>query len=104
MRLLCIIGILSLIFVSLGAARTGGGDIAFKGGSAGEVIFRHDSHAMDAGFKCTDCHDSLYVTKQKDKRVTMAQMQMGKSCGACHNGKKAFDVKLKSDCSNCHKK
>jgi len=104
MRVFCIIGILSLIFVSVGAARIGGGDILFKGGSAGDVIFRHDSHAMDAGFKCTDCHDSLYVTKQKDTRVTMAQMEQGKSCGACHNGKKAFDVRLKSDCSNCHTK
>jgi c(7)-type cytochrome triheme protein len=104
MRLLCIIGILSLIFISLGAAKTGGGDIPFKGGSAGEVMFRHDSHSMDAGFKCTDCHDSLYVTKQKDKRVSMAQMQKGKSCGACHNGEKAFGVNVKSDCSNCHKK
>ena len=102
MRLLCLIGILSLILVSLGAARIGGGDIAFKGGMAGDAIFRHDTHAMDAGFKCTDCHDSLYVTKQKDKRVSMEQMQKGKSCGACHNGKKAFDVS--SDCSNCHKK
>jgi len=104
MKILYIIAVLSLIFVSLGIARIGGGDISFKGGKAGEVIFRHDSHTTDSGLKCTDCHDSLYVTKEKDKRVSMAQMQKGKSCGACHNGKKAFDVKLKSDCSSCHKK
>ena len=104
MRLLCLIGILSLILVSLGAARIGGGDIAFKGGMAGDAIFRHDTHAMDAGFKCTDCHDSLYVTKQKDKRVSMEQMQKGKSCGACHNGKEAFSVKVKADCNRCHAK
>jgi c(7)-type cytochrome triheme protein len=104
MKLLCIIGTLSLVFVSLGIARIGGGDVMFKGGNAGEVTFRHDSHSMDTGFKCTDCHDSLYITKEKDKRVSMAQMEKGKSCGACHNGKKAFDVKLKSYCNNCHKK
>ena len=104
MRLLYIIGILSIIFISVSAARIGGGDISFKGGNAGDVIFRHDSHSMDAGFKCTDCHDSLYVTRVKDKRVSMAQMQKGKSCGACHNGTKSFDVKSKSDCNNCHKK
>ncbi len=32
----------------------------------------------------------------------MKQMQQGKSCGACHNGKKAFSVK--GDCVKCHKK
>ena len=102
MRVLYGIAVLSLFFVSLGMAKTGGGDISFSGGSAGQVIFRHDSHGMDGGFNCTDCHDTLYVTKEKDKRVSKAQMQKGKSCGACHNGKKAFDVK--SDCGNCHKK
>lgn len=104
MRIVTIIILLSAILVSLGIAKTGGGDISFKGGSAGDVIFRHDSHAMDGGFKCTDCHDNLYITREKDKRVTMTQMEKGKSCGACHNGKNAFDVRSKSDCTNCHKK
>ena len=49
MRILTIIILLSAILVSLGIAKTGGGDISFKGGSAGDVIFRHDSHAMDGG-------------------------------------------------------
>ncbi len=102
MRTLCIIGILCVILVSVGLAKTGGGDITFKAGKAGDVIFRHDSHGPDAGLTCTDCHDSLYITKEKDKRVTMAQMQKGKSCGACHNGKRTFDVK--SDCRKCHTK
>ena len=44
----------------------------------------------------------LYITKEKHKKVTMAQMQKGQSCGACHNGKRAFDVK--GNCDNCHKK
>ena len=32
----------------------------------------------------------------------MKEMQKGKSCGACHNGKTAFSVK--GDCTKCHKK
>jgi c(7)-type cytochrome triheme protein len=31
----------------------------------------------------------------------MKDMEAGKSCGACHNGTKAFAVK---DCAKCHKK
>ena len=100
MKILYIIALLSLIFASTGVAKTGGGDVSFKADKAGEVIFQHDTHVTD--LKCTDCHDRLYITREKDKRVTMAQMQKGQSCGACHNGKKAFGVK--SQCGNCHKK
>lgn len=94
--------LVALMLASFTWAVVGGGDIVFEEKSAGNVIFSHDSHVGGLGLKCTDCHDSLYVTKEKHKRVTMAQMQKGKSCGACHNGKKAFDVK--ANCSNCHKK
>ncbi|MGB9629885.1 MAG: cytochrome c3 family protein [Thermodesulfobacteriota bacterium] len=82
--------------------RIGGGDISFKSGKARDVIFSHDTHVSDIGFKCTDCHDGLYTTKEKHRKVTMADMRKGSSCGACHNGKRAFDVR--ANCSNCHKK
>jgi c(7)-type cytochrome triheme protein len=100
-----VVGILIILFlVSFVSAKTGGGDITFEVKKAGDVIFSHESHAGSIGLKCTDCHDSLYVTKEKDKSVTMAQMQKGASCGSCHNGKKAFDVKIKENCDQCHKK
>lgn len=96
-------GILVVLFLaSLVSAKIGGGDITFEIKAAGNVIFSHDKHVESAGLKCTDCHDSLYITKEKRKSVKMAQMQKGKSCGLCHNGKKAFDVK--ANCNNCHKK
>ncbi len=91
-----------LLLASFVSAKIGGGDVVFEEKSAGNVIFSHDSHVGGLGLKCTDCHDALYVTKEKHKRATMAQMQKGKSCGACHNGRKAFDVK--ANCGNCHKK
>lgn len=98
------LGIVIILFTGTAAwARVGGGDLSFevKKGT-GNVTFSHESHVSAAGLTCTDCHASLYGTKEKHKKATMAQMQQGKSCGACHNGKKAFDVK--GNCSNCHKK
>jgi c(7)-type cytochrome triheme protein len=95
--MLCIMFVASVSF-----AIVGGGDIVFEVKNAGNVTFSHDNHVGVIGLKCTDCHDSLYITKEKHKIATMAQMQKGKSCGACHNGKKAFDVK--ANCNNCHKK
>mgnify|MGYP001564995636 FL=1 len=91
-----------LLLVSFVSAKIGGGDITFEIKAAGNVIFSHDNHVGGASLKCTDCHDSLYLTKEKHKHITMAQMQKGKSCGACHNSKKAFEIK--SNCNNCHKK
>jgi c(7)-type cytochrome triheme protein len=91
-----------VFLVSVLFAKIGGGDISFEVKGAGNVTFSHDNHAGASGLKCTDCHDSLYVAKEKHKKVAMAQMGQGKSCGACHNGKKAFDVK--GSCANCHKK
>lgn len=82
--------------------KIGGGDIVFKPERAKEVLFSHQRHVEDIGLRCTDCHDNLYSTKEKHKKVTMAEMRKGLSCGACHNGKNAFDVK--ANCSNCHKK
>ena len=90
------------VAASMAFAVVGGGDITFDVAKGGNVTFSHDNHVAGAGLNCTDCHDSLYVTKEKHKAVSMAQMQKGKSCGTCHNGEKAFDVK--ANCNNCHKK
>jgi c(7)-type cytochrome triheme protein len=91
-----------LFFASMVSAKAGGGDISFEVKGSGTVMFSHDSHLSAGKLQCTDCHASLYVTNEKHKKATMKQMQQGKSCGACHNGKKAFDVK--GGCNTCHKK
>jgi c(7)-type cytochrome triheme protein len=82
-------------------AAAGAGDITLKS-QGGTVVFSHESHVEGMALACTECHDKLYLSKGQHKAVTMKQMQKGKSCGACHNGKKAFSVK--SDCAKCHKK
>lgn len=95
-------GILIILFLAtMVYAKIGGGDITFEEKKFGNVIFSHENHIEGIGLKCTDCHATPYVTKDEHKKVTMAEMKKGQSCGACHNGKKAFDVK---DCKSCHKK
>ena len=91
-----------LVFGTLAGAIVGGGDITFREKKAGDVIFSHEKHVVGASLLCTDCHSVPYVTPRKDKRVTMAKMRKGASCGLCHNGTKAFS--LDGNCSNCHKK
>ncbi|MDD5284834.1 MAG: cytochrome c3 family protein [Desulfuromonadaceae bacterium] len=90
---------LYLLVVGVAFATVGGGDVAIKS-KKGEVVFSHDNH-VGMGLECTKCHDGLFTTSAQHKKVTMKQMQQGKSCGACHNGKTAFSVK--GDCKNCHK-
>ena len=81
-------------------AVVGGGDIKFEPKSAANVTFSHDTH-VGMGKQCIECHDSLYVTKAKHKKVSMAEITKGQSCGSCHNGKQAFAVK--GNCKTCHK-
>jgi len=102
MRKFLIVVFVFLILVSVAYAKVGGGDIAFEVKGVGNVTFSHDKHAGEMGLECTGCHDSLFTTKEKHKKITMAQMQKNQACGACHNGKTAFSVK--SDCKKCHKK
>ena len=92
---------LTLICSSAAFAAVGGGDLAIRYGK-GEVVFSHEAHVEGMALACTECHDKLYTSSKQHKVVTMKQMQKGKSCGACHNGKKAFSVK--GDCAKCHKK
>jgi len=82
-------------------AAVGGGDITLKN-KRGDVVFSHDTHVDGMSLACTDCHSKLYLSAKQHTKVSMKQMQKGKSCGACHNGKRAFSVK--GDCAKCHKK
>jgi c(7)-type cytochrome triheme protein len=101
MRSLSAILVLAVLPVSLAVAKVGGGDITFTMKGAAPAVFSHESHVA-GGLACTACHPAPYVTTAQHKKTTMAMMQKGQSCGACHNGKKAFDVK--GNCATCHKK
>lgn len=72
--------------------------IKYEGGGMGAVVFSHDKHTKK--FKCASCHPSIFVMKKGTKKLTMDDMNNGKTCGVCHNGKKAFPS---TDCARCHK-
>jgi len=63
------------------------------------VNFSHQNHAKKA--KCSDCHPGLFLMKKGSTKLTMDEMYKGSSCGACHNGKKAF---ASTNCARCHAK
>jgi c(7)-type cytochrome triheme protein len=76
-------------------------------GDASPVIFSHEHHTEAQDLKCKDCHTKIFqmkIGKTADKQgpLTMAAMQEGKFCGACHNGEKAFGVKAEDACAKCH--
>ncbi|MGQ9647043.1 MAG: cytochrome c3 family protein [Thermodesulfobacteriota bacterium] len=97
--LLSLLGV--FLFSGIALGRIGGGDISFATKKAKGVVFSHDFHVAELGLTCQRCHPNPYITREKDKRVTMAEMNQGKSCGTCHNGKEAFTSR--GNCSKCHK-
>lgn len=74
------------------------GNITFKT-EAGEATFSHDFHL--GVYKCADCHTKLFPYKAGSLKAKMEDMDKGKSCGACHNGKDAFLAS--GECVKCHK-
>jgi c(7)-type cytochrome triheme protein len=77
----------------------GGGDLVFDVKDAGRVVFSHDRHVVAARIGCRECHPRLYLDVARSKPATMKEMEKGKSCGACHTGKRAFGL---DDCTKCH--
>ena len=74
-------------------------EIQFKIKGIEPASFSHEFHT--AAYSCKDCHTRVFPFKAGTKHYTMASMETGKSCGACHNGKEAFTVA--GDCAKCHK-
>lgn len=101
-KFLVVPALLFLFGVTSALAVVGGGDVALKAKGAGDVLFSHAPHVDKAGLGCKECHTRLYLDTKKHRKVTMKEMAQGKSCGACHDGKRAFSVK--GDCGKCHKK
>ena len=96
---------LVVMFSAGGAMALPAGKAEFAGGDKGKVTFDAKAHA-DKGLKCPDCHTKpkLFEMKKGSSKIKMADMNGGKFCGACHDGKKAFSVKAEADCAKCHKK
>lgn len=75
-------------------------DVIYNPPGGGTVVFSHARHLRQEKMKkdCSACHDRIFNMRQKNP-ATMADMEKGKSCGACHDGKKAFGL---AACSRCH--
>lgn len=74
-------------------------ELIFVDKDAGNITFSHTSHL--GMYKCGECHTQLFAASRNKVKVTMTEMEGGKSCGACHDGKTAFTVK--ENCATCHK-
>lgn len=97
--------VLLVSFMAYGVAmETDYGDIVFsrKTPGADEIppaVFPHWAHRIN--FKCYVCHDAIFQMKAGANSITMEDMQQGKVCGACHNGKIAFPAGFDT-CDRCH--
>jgi len=97
-----LIALAALAVGSSGASALELKDVTYNTDGAGKVVFSHQVHlkkksAKSPNVSCKSCHEDARSPK---KKYLMADMEQGKSCGKCHNGKKAFSV---SKCTGCHK-
>jgi c(7)-type cytochrome triheme protein len=100
---IAIVVIVTMVFSAVAFATPAGKNVDYAGGGAGKVVFDGKTHA-DKGLKCADCHPGNFKMKKGTAVHTMKDMEAGKNCGACHDGKKAFEVKTPASCAKCHKK
>jgi c(7)-type cytochrome triheme protein len=66
------------------------------------VTFSHQSHVNYESNRCTGCHPKLYRILGPTPAFSHREMNAGGSCGTCHDGKHAFDVRAKESCLSCH--
>jgi c(7)-type cytochrome triheme protein len=98
-----IAAVVTFVLAASAFAVPAGKTVEFAPKGADKVVFDGKTHA-DKGNKCADCHPGLFKMKKGADVFTMKDMEAGKSCGACHNGTKAFGVKDAATCAKCHKK
>jgi len=69
-------------------------------------MFSHKSHVVTAGLTCDSCHPGLFERKRGSAKAkgdyNMASLEAGKYCGACHDGKTAFNTTGPETCKTCH--
>jgi c(7)-type cytochrome triheme protein len=70
--------------------------------SPGKVVFRHTTHVPLENNKCLACHPRPFSILHATLRVKHDDMNAGRSCGICHDGKKAFPVDDSDSCARCH--
>ena len=89
-----------LLAASSAGAVIGGGEVVFHPDGAAPVTFSHEFHVIKKQFRCSQCHNAIFMPDVAVFKTSMSEMMKGRSCGTCHNGQKAFDVK--NNCQRCH--
>lgn len=68
--------------------------------------FTHQVHAQREGINCSECHSVLTGGAEAQVALPALREHRGagyKSCGACHNGRRAFGGELVNNaCARCH--
>lgn len=63
------------------------------------AVFPHWIHRIR--YKCYACHPAPFEMKAGANPVSMEAIRAGKFCGACHDGKIAWEVTFDT-CNRCH--
>jgi len=67
------------------------------------TIFSHKLHVIEQGLDCDSCHPDIFAKKRgtaaENGDYTMAAMEEGKYCGACHDSDMLKDP---NNCKTCH--
>ena len=82
-------------------------DLEYKGGADGPgvAVFRHTTHVALTENNCLACHNPpapIFKILHPVRRTSHEEMSAGKTCGACHDGKKAFGTTESENCQLCH--
>jgi len=98
---LLILLVTSLFLAAPAGAVAPGLMLEFSNSPMGKVLFDGAVHQA-AGFSCQDCHNDWLFPKMKqgNTTITMAEIDAGRLCGACHNGVQAFAPE--GNCERCH--
>jgi len=97
--------VLSLVFSPVIGRVPGEVQYERKGGDPDKLetfppaIFQHWNHRIR--YRCDVCHDSLFTMQQDEQPVTHESMKEDRFCGACHDGRVAFDAGFEN-CHRCH--
>ncbi len=99
----------AIALISTAAAVPPGKKLQWKT-KMGTVVFDGKKH-FQMGLKCNACHPKLFGPPKPGKpkvKMTMKDLNAGKFCGTCHNGKKVvkektvFGTKDGKSCKRCH--
>jgi c(7)-type cytochrome triheme protein len=71
-------------------------------GTDSAVVFSHQTHVPLADNKCTGCHPRPYPMLTVGPAPRHADMNSGRTCGMCHDGRKAFGIRDTTMCRTCH--